>query len=175
MGRNYLTTEECLDLLEQYHTPPHVIRHCQAVAQAAVLLAEALNEKGSRLDVPLVQSAALIHDIARTEEHHEIKGAEIARNLGYSQIADIIYVHMNYDMKKEVDQLTEVDMVCFGDRVVKEDHYVGLAERMDYVVQKAKNHPGAEERIRSKQAETQVLLSKIEEHLGMTIDELMKR
>ncbi|MHC1722294.1 MAG: HD domain-containing protein [Aminipila sp.] len=175
MSQKYLTVEECLELLKKYNTPAHVVRHCKAVADAAVRLALALNQKGCHLDVGLIRGAALIHDIARVEENHQEKGAQIARSLGYDDVADIINAHMTYELRKEVDDLTEVDMVCFGDRVVKEDKYVGLAERMAYIVEKVKDRPDAVDRILKKQAETELLLSKIEDRLGITIDGLMSK
>ncbi|QHI73758.1 hypothetical protein [Aminipila terrae] len=55
MSHKYLTVEECSELLKKYDTPPHVIRHCEAVADAAVRLAAALNEKGSHLDIELIR------------------------------------------------------------------------------------------------------------------------
>lgn len=173
MSHKYLTVEECLELLKSYNTPAHVVKHCKAVADAAVTLAKALNQKGCHLDIELIRGAALIHDIARVEDNHQEKGAQIARSLGYDKEADIINAHMTYELKKEINELSEVDMVCFGDRVVIEDKYVGLAERMAYIVEKVKDRPDAVERILRKQVETELLLSKIEDKLGITIDELM--
>lgn len=175
MSQKHLTEEECSRLLKAYKTPDHVVRHCRAVADAAVKLAEELNKHGCKFDIELIRGAALIHDIMRVEENHWDKGAEIARNLGYIQEADIIKVHMNYNMKKEVKDLEEVDMVCFGDRVVKEDKYVGLEERMQYVMNKVSDSPHAVELIKKKTAETSLLLKKIEDTIGMSIDELMKK
>ncbi len=175
MSHRYLTIEDSLELLKKYNTPAHVVRHCKAVADAAVKLAMALNEKGSHFDIELIRGAALIHDIARVEENHAERGAEIAKSLGYNQEAEIIRAHMTYELKKDVDDLTELDLVCLGDRVVKEDKYVGLSERMAYILDKVKDLPEAVKRIERKQAENQLLLSKIENKLGMTIDELMSK
>ncbi|MFV0516815.1 MAG: HD domain-containing protein [Aminipila sp.] len=175
MSQKNITVEECYELLKKYNTPPHVIRHCEAVAETAVKLAKLLNEHGGNLNIDLIRGAALIHDIARVEEHHEIIGADIARMLGYEDEAAIINVHMTYDMNKEVDSLNEADLVCFGDRVVKEDKYVGLSDRMDYVIEKVKDRPDSIKRIRKKQEETEILISKIEKRLGITIDELMSK
>lgn len=175
MSHKRLSIEECYKLLKEYNTPFHVIKHCEAVADAAVKLAIELNNNGSTLDIDLIRGAALIHDIARVEEHHEQKGAKIARDLGYEDEANIIAAHMTYEIKQDIDELTEVDLVCFGDRVVKEDKYVGLDERMSYVIDKIKNRPDAVKRIRAKQLEIEKLLSKIEDKLGIKIDELMKK
>lgn len=174
MSAKRLTEEECMKLLQEYKTPEHVIRHCKAVAEAAVKLATALNKHGYNLDIELIRGAALIHDIARVEEEHWNVGADIADKLGYHEEADIIRVHMMYTMNYNVDELKEVDLVCFGDRVVKEDVYVGLEQRMQYVMEKAKHIPGAVERIKMKTKETAVLFKCIEDKLGMTIDEVMK-
>lgn len=174
MSKRRLSEAQCLDLLKEYQTPEHVIRHCQAVAKAAVKLAEALNDHGHRFDIDLIRGAALIHDIARVHDEHWIVGADIADNLGYHDEADIIRVHMNYTMNYDVEKLKEVDMVCFGDRVVKEDEYVGLENRMQYVMDKLKDKPEAVARITQKTKETAVLFKAIEDKLGMTIDEVME-
>jgi putative nucleotidyltransferase with HDIG domain len=173
MAQKHLTVEECEELLKKYNTPTHVVGHCRAVAQAAVKIAVALNDVGSNLNIELIQGAALIHDIARVEDKHWEKGAEIARSLGYKEEANIIAVHMTYDLSKEVDQLTATDLVCLGDRVVKEDQYVGFQVRMNYILNKIKGNPEAEKRVRKKILETKILLSKIEDRIGITIDELM--
>ena len=83
-------------------------------------------------------------------------------------------MHMDYEMVKSMKDMTERDLVCFGDRVVKEDKFVGLAERMDYVVEKARGHEEAIKRIRARQKDTQILLQEIEELIGMSIEELMR-
>lgn len=173
MTQKHLTVEECEELLKEYNTPVHVVGHCHAVARAAVKLAIALNNAGSNLNIQLIEGAALIHDIARVEDKHWEKGAEIARSLGYDAEADIIEVHMSYALCKEVDQLTETDLVCLGDRVVKEDKYVGFEERMNYILSKIKGNPEAEKRVEKKIVETRILLSYVEERIGITIDELM--
>ena len=174
VSKERLSEAKCLELLKEYQTPEHVVRHCRAVAKAAVKLAEALNKCGYDFDIDLIRGAALIHDIARVKDEHWIVGANIADKLGYHDEADIIRVHMTYTMNYDVEKLTEVDMVCFGDRVVKEDKYVGLEKRMQYVMDKVKDRPEAIARIRQKTKETAVLFKAIEDKLGRTIDEVME-
>ena len=41
----------------------------------------------------------------------------------------------------DFDKLDETDLVCLGDRLVKEDQYVGLNDRIDYIIHKAGNRP----------------------------------
>ena len=176
MKQQHPCRQECLQLLKQYDTPNHVVRHCVAVADTAVAIGKALNNHGYHLDLDLIQAAGLIHDIARVEDEHWEKGYQLARDLGYKQEADIIKVHMRYTPFSAVEHVTETDLVCLGDRIVKEDQYVGLDRRMEYIIEKARKqgHFDAEKRILEKKKEAQSLINGIERTIGMTLDQLMK-
>jgi uncharacterized protein len=62
-----------------------VIKHCEAVAEIAVEIAKACEEKRLEVDSELVETGALLHDIGRAKTHsvhHAVIGAEIAKSLG---------------------------------------------------------------------------------------------
>ncbi len=46
MANKHPSREECLALLRRHHTPAHVIRHCVKVAETALKIGQALNDKG---------------------------------------------------------------------------------------------------------------------------------
>ena len=81
---------------------------------------------------------------------------------------------MTYDFH-DFDKLDETDLVCLGDRLVKEDQYVGLNDRIDYIIHKAGNRPEVNKRILQKKAETQKFMKCIEESIGQTIDSLFTK
>lgn len=168
-----LSYEECMHLLEEHKTPPHVVAHCRAVAHTALVLARALNEKGASLDLGLIREAGLLHDIARVEEHHETVGATWLRAIGRERAAEIVEVHMSYPGFHTATALDETDLVCLGDRLCKEDSYVGIEERIDYILAKHKNDPRAVRTILEKKQETQGLLGEIEGLLSVSVHELM--
>ena len=176
MKQQHPDRQECLRILEEYKTPAHVVRHCMAVADTAVKIAAALNQHGYQLDLELIEAAGSLHDIARKEEEHWNRGAEIAESLGFFKEADIIRVHMHYSPFSPVEKITETDMVCLGDRTVKEDAYVGLDKRMEYILEKAKKggRPNSIERILEKKEETRGFIRGIEAIIGTTLDQLMK-
>lgn len=170
------TQEECQTLLTEYETPKHVKGHCKAVAETAYKIAEALNRNGFNLNLELIMAAGMLHDIARVEDEHWEVGADYLQNLGYIQESEIIRVHMTYSPFSELKNVTETDMVCLGDRLVKEDEYVGIDSRMQYIIDKARNN-GHEARvpyILEKKKDTQRLLDEIENAIGRSVDELMK-
>lgn len=168
-----LTEEICSRLYRQYATPEHVIRHCRAVSMVAATLGEQLNAHGFHLDIPLIRGAGLVHDVARLSEDHGAVAAKILTDLGYFDEAAIVRVHMTYDFH-DFAHLDETDLVCLADRLVKEDHYVGLDERIDYILHKAPADPAIQTRILQKKAETKQFMGEIEKTIGRTIDSLFQ-
>lgn len=168
----HISEREVNQLYEKYHTPDKVIAHCRAVSDVAVKLAEELNKHGYSLDLDLIKGTGLAHDVARTEDKHAQVGFEILKALGYDEEAEIVKVHMTYPQYNPLDKLNECDIVCIADRVVKENQYVGLDERIDYILNKAKDSPEVQEKILQKKEETRILLDQIEEKIGKSLDEL---
>lgn len=171
MTAKRITEDECRQLYKEYNTPPHVIRHCEAVSMVAVKIGEALNKSGLNLDIDLVKGAGLAHDIARAGDEHWIVGANILEDLGYKDEADIVRVHMFYNFNS-FDKLNETDLVCLGDRLVREDEYVGLDVRIEHIINKAGNEPKRTERILESKKATRGFMDQIEEQIGQTIDSL---
>ena len=174
MANIHPSREECLALLKEYNTPAHVIKHCIKVTETALRIGRALNDKGCNLDLELIQGAGLMHDIARVEDKHWDIGAEIAFDLGYDQEAEIIKIHMFYNCDPSQDKINETDIICLADRMVKEDQYVGLDNRMQYILDKFKGNQEAFERITERIKDNKAMIHKIERIIGTSIDSLME-
>ena len=173
-----ITKEEGLELLKAYGTPERVVRHCIAVTDTAVAIATELNKHGYSLNIELVTGAGIIHDIARVEDDHEKVGAEYAMSIGLEEEAAIIRTHMRYPYFNKIEEVNETDMVCLADRTVKEDQYVGIDERIEYIINKARAAGASEEhiaKINKKREETRQFMSDIESVIGMSVDELCGR
>ncbi|GAB1475326.1 hypothetical protein MASR2M70_01580 [Bacillota bacterium] len=174
-GKNVIPSRKaCLDLLNSYGTPSHVIRHCKAVSNTAVRIAKALNEKGANLDLALLEAATLLHDIARVEENHGVKGAAVLEKCGYRQVAKLVKCHMFYATDPFKEMITEQDILCLADRMVKEDQYVGLDIRMRSVLEKLIDLGVDTDRVRHRMEENRLIKDRIEEIIGKPIDTLMK-
>ena len=174
-GKNQTPNREsCLKLLKKYQTPSNVVRHCLAVTDVALRIAKALKEKGWTLDMDLLEGASLLHDIARLEENHGLKGSIIAEKHGFGQVANLIRCHMFYATDPYKRRINEQDILCLADRMVKEDQYVGIEKRMTAVLNKFKGDPLVMNRIQLRLEENRILQKRIEEVIGTTIDELMK-
>lgn len=174
MANIHPSKEECLALLKRYHTPEHVVKHCIKVAETALKIGKALNDKGYGLDLELILSAGLIHDIARVEDKHWIVGADIASSLGYDQEAAIIQVHMHHNCEPDKQDITETDIICLADRMVKEDEFVGIDDRMQYILDKFQGDPEAIEHISERIKDNKAFIERIETIIGRSIESLMR-
>ncbi len=174
LTKPYPTYEDCQYLWEYYQTPPHVIRHCQAVSRTAVLVGQKLNEHGFSFDLELLAVAGWLHDLLRLEEDHGGKAAAVLRELGYENVADVVEVHMRYHLDPEKGYITETDLLCFADRLVIEDKFSGLDRRMEYIIEKSKQYrdPAAEPRIRRSFQRTKTFQKNIEAAIGMGIEDI---
>jgi|GEM_PF-139808 len=175
-GKNRIPSKEaCLELLHSYGTPPHVIAHCLAVADTAGRIGRLLKEKGLPIDLDLLEGASLLHDIARTEENHGVKGAKIAIRHGYHKTGKLIKRHMFYISDPYHDRIDEQDILCLADRMIKEDKYVGLESRMQSVLDKYSDDPVATVRILQRLDENRILIRRIEELIGNDLDDLLRQ
>lgn len=120
---------ECRKIWDRYHTPEHVRSHCIAVCEQAMRIGTALNQAGCNLNLDLIRSAALLHDVARTKPEHARAGAEILRKEGYPEVAEIIARH--HDLPKTIrsEKPDETEVVYLADKLVSGTRVVSLEER----------------------------------------------
>lgn len=98
-----LTRDEALQILEEENTPPTVIDHCKAVARKALKTAEKIKANGHEVDLQLVETSALLHDIGRSQTHgidHGYLGGVILRGRGFKEHARIAERHIGAGITK---------------------------------------------------------------------------
>lgn len=169
-----LTDSECEDLYIRCGTPPHVIRHCKAVSRCGYMIARALLTAGVDIDPELVRVSALAHDLFRVRENHGEAAAKLLRSLGHAREAEVVRDHMHYEFN-DFDRLNETDIMCLADRLVKEDRYVGLDERIEYLIAKEPDNTERTERILKSKRKTRDFIDKVETRTGRRLDELFGR
>ncbi len=115
-----LTGAVCAALLQAAGTPEPVAAHCRAVAEEALHLAE-----GFPVDRDLLYTAALLHDLARTEARHAETGAAWLRALGYPEHAAVIARHHDC----ESGEIDEAALLFLADKYIRHTQRVSLEER----------------------------------------------
>lgn len=147
--------EECLELLTQYGMPSHIRRHSLLVAEVALLIAARLNRNSCRLDLPLVEAAALLHDIGKmsgleTGENHAELGARMLGGIVAAPIARIVKEHIALDISQTAGPLTESLIVNYSDKRVMHDRVVSVRERYEDLIQRYAKSPSQAKMLRGK-------------------------
>ena len=126
--RGVPTAEETAALLDVYKVAPRGRAHGRAVADAALALARALTNAETPLDVELLESAALLHDIAKGRPGHEMEGGRLLDADGFFEAARIVAAHRDI-RPEDAPRLGERELVYFADKLIRCDRFVGVAAR----------------------------------------------
>jgi uncharacterized protein len=95
MSSPRLSNKEALSILRGYCSDERVLGHCVAVSRVAAKIAGDAVSRGHAVDVGFVESAALLHDIGRSQTHgidHGIAGAKILED--YPDYARVCLTHI---------------------------------------------------------------------------------
>lgn len=95
------TKEECLNILKENKVPDNIVSHLKTVYEFSMKVVDVLESKGIKVNRNLVAAAALLHDIRKLEQGHEIKGADYIEFLGYAEVANVIRKHGLSNLHKE--------------------------------------------------------------------------
>jgi len=129
--------EEAMVIHAKYKTGVYIVRHCQAVAMAAKIMADEAERRGQAVDERAVIAGALLHDIGRSRSQtvmHGVQGAEILEKEGVEKkVVEIVRRHVGAGISPEeakklglpdfdyIPRTLEERIVCFADKMVDAD------------------------------------------------------
>lgn len=122
--------------MDRHAMPENIRAHSLLVADLSLTVARDLKEAGHDVDLDLVESAALLHDIGKarsleTGEDHSVLGAEMVTELGYPRLAPIVRHHALLRIRQLEGDLDESMLVNYCDKRVMHDGLVSLVERLE--------------------------------------------
>jgi uncharacterized protein (TIGR00295 family) len=130
------TQEECIDILKKSGCKKKVIRHCKAVEDLALKIAELANG-----DKKLVSVAAMLHDIGRANTHgirHAVEGAKMARELGLSEsVVLIIERHIGAGITKNEAKRLGLSVKDYAPITLEEK----IVSHADNLIEETKKRP----------------------------------
>jgi HD superfamily phosphohydrolase YqeK len=173
MSRDVFSPAECDALLnDRLQVSPAVVAHGRAVAGLAVRMGEALNQAGISLNLPLIRASALVHDLARGGPDHARRGGQLLRDLDMPRMAAIVESHMEISSGRE-QPICEAEIVFLADKLVREDRFVGLAERFHRRLNDDRLDPSARASARRRLETARSIAEKIETATGRPLDNLV--
>ncbi len=143
---------------EEVLLPPHIIAHCEAVANFAVSLTEQMAARGHIIRPQALRAAGKVHDLFRfvdfkpgvmpshatvtaemaacwdtwktryPDKRHEALCALFLREKGFPELADIVEPH-GFSGTPEERRTIEQKLLFYADKRVREDQVVTLDER----------------------------------------------
>jgi alpha-ribazole phosphatase len=127
-GSRVPNRSECREIWNRCGLSEDIIKHQEAVASCALRFGRYLGQKGEALDLELLEAAALLHDIKKTERNHPQRAGEFLEKLGYGSVADAVAQHMDL-LDVEEDRVSEKELLYLADKMVKGAEEVGIEAR----------------------------------------------
>ncbi|GHV47755.1 hypothetical protein FACS1894204_11490 [Synergistales bacterium] len=131
-ARNIPDDEDIRLLLEAALTPYPIVLHQRVVAGVALKIGRVYALR-KPVDLALLEAAAKLHDIKKTEPSHAKKGAEFLKKNGYPEVAEVIRGHTNIRLKNAG---VEAKLLYLADKYVSRLNVVPLRERMNQIKEK---------------------------------------
>lgn len=166
---------ECEALWDEQKLGGTTRAHCRAVARAAVRVGRALNEARpgvEPLDLSLIESAALVHDLAKGRRHHELEGGRLLMERGFSDIAGVVAAHRDIELADDAP-ITEREVVFLADKLVGGETLMPVERRYTRVLERHPHDPEAREAILGRLERARGIERRMEAELGRGLYELL--
>jgi len=156
---NIPTATNCLQLLEKYNTPEHIILHCQKVWEVARVLGKGMLRQEYPLDMALLQASCLLHDIGKypsilnRSRFHDLHGERILEQEGFPHVANIVGQHVILRSQRG-DPIREEHVLFYADKRVVHDEVVSLEDRFVYLFDTYAKTPEAADRLMAMKEDT---------------------
>jgi putative nucleotidyltransferase with HDIG domain len=127
---------EIMRLWDIYGMLPNIRAHSRQVCRVALTLCQWLKENNCLLNWELVETGALLHDVAKAyclgkpTISHNLEGERIVAAAGYPELGLLVARHVNLPDEHPLD---ETMLVFYADKRVIGDRVVSVKERYQYI------------------------------------------
>jgi hypothetical protein len=167
------TPEECRVLMENVlHVDEEIIRHGRAVAKVATSLGLELNRSECCLDIPLLEAAALLHDLAKGEPDHARRGARLLGEQGFGKVAGPVATHMNITITAG-ETINAGELLYLADKMVQGERRLSPAERFRAKMERYAGDPDILDIITGRLESALAIQRRIETILGRPLAEVI--
>ncbi|HVN20736.1 MAG TPA: NTP transferase domain-containing protein [Dongiaceae bacterium] len=169
--RDVLSESECKAVVGELKVPEAVVRHCRAVAQAAVKIGASLIQHGEALNLALIRAGALLHDVAKGKPDHAQAGANMLDALGFPTIAQIIASHEDLPFRDGI--VDEAAVVYLADKLVRDEKVVTLLQRFEASFQRYRDDSEVLPLVERRWKTAQQISATVEQRCGASLAEML--
>ena len=148
------------------------IKHSAKVAELAVTIGSRLQASGQDVNVDIIRAAALLHDIAKGQRHHDMVGGKLLKDMGFEKVGNIVGVHSDL-AGGNINFSLETKVVFLADKLVEGERFVSLEQRYSSAIHRFGLTSEAEEAILSRLEVAGIVKRDIEHLLGLTLESLI--
>jgi CTP:molybdopterin cytidylyltransferase MocA len=162
--------DECEELLDIAETPERVVRHARTVTRNGLKIASAVSKHGKKLNMRLIASACMLHDLAKGQKYHEEKGASWLRKRGYSKVAKIVASHKDLPDRRHIG---EAEILYLADKVTDGEAVSTLENRMKRMEERFPKNSSAAAQARRRIDRAISIRSRVEEITGLPLSAVL--
>lgn len=159
---------ECYAIMDLYQLPDQIRKHSEMVSRVAGDMVRRLDVKGIKLDGALLRSAALLHDLLRTNKNHAQEGANLLARMGYEKVGNLISTHMDIHVNPDA-VISENEVLYLADKLVEEDQLIDLNVRKKKMIEQNENNPKVLEKIKKRFDHAMMIYIKISKLSGRNL------
>lgn len=168
------TLDDCRYLRSLLSPPDDLVAHTEVVADVGARLAKAVHERVPELDVELVTSACLLHDIAKGVRRHALVGGRLLANLGLSRLGEVVDAHMVIPAKHlAASTPSEEQLVYLADKLVVGDRVTGLPERTGRALYEHRHSFEAMQGAKARMETALAIARRVEALLGCQLEDVI--
>jgi molybdenum cofactor cytidylyltransferase len=169
-----LSDDDSMYLLGLVQPAEERVRHCEAVAAVGTTVVEALHPLVPSLDVQLVRSGCLLHDIAKGSRRHAATAQILMERLGLPRLGEVVGAHMVIPSEHlAASAITEEQLVYLADKMVVKDGVAGIDERERRSLHKQLDNPDGFEAAKVRMEAARLIAGKVEAVLGRSLEDVI--
>ncbi len=168
LGQHILQAEEALKLLHCLNVPPKGLAHARAVASVAITFAKAFKEQqgeASRINTNLTHVGALLHDMCKQEERHEVAAGKALREMGLGALAPLVEEHTDCQLAEDAP-ITEKELIYLADKYVYGKSPIPIEERFTQKLHFFAHIPEAGIAIKARLARAKTMEKRLRAEIG---------
>ena len=141
---SYPDREACRALLRRYCVPEDIVAHGEQVAALALHIADLIEQSGGGINRDLLESACLLHDIARHEPNHAQAGARLLIREGHPRAAILVAAHMDAPEDARAAAAVDESAILFlADKLCRRGQIIPLENTLEAMRRKFAGDPAA--------------------------------